>query len=138
MIIRKATISDIDECTAICRIKEFEMPGEVYPDAGVLIPSLNQLFFVAEDDGEIIGIILGYFLIRDMVYLDLFTVRDDHRGKKVGKQLLEKFREELKALGVSNYFLIAPTKSNKTINFYRQNGLIEGSQYTLFSESITK
>ena len=106
------------------------------PDAKSFEQSLNQIFLVAEEENKIIGLILGYKLTKEFVYLDLLTVNKDFRGKKIGEQLLKAFRNELRNLNLKDYFLIAPSFNEKTLNFYRKNGLIEGKQYTLFCEKV--
>ena len=136
MQIRKAVLADIDQCVSLCRIEAFKMPGDIYPDKDVLIPSLNQVFLVAEEKGEILGLIVGYFLLRKIVYIDMLTVDEKHRGRNIGSKLVKAIREEFKNIGVESFWLIAPTKSENTLAFYRKNGLTEGGQYTFFSEGI--
>ena len=136
MIIRKAELKDVKQCEEISNIPEFRMPNGDMPDAKSFEQSLNQIFFVAEENNQIVGLILGYKLTKEFVYLDLLTVHNDFRGKKIGEQLLIEFRNELKNQNMKQYFLIAPSFNEKTLNFYRKNGLIEGKQYTLFCEDV--
>jgi len=136
MNIRKAELKDIKQCEKISEIPEFKMPNGDMPTANSFEQSLNQIFLVAEENNQIIGLILGYKLTKKFVYLDLFTVNQKFQGKKIGKQLLLAFRNELRNLNIKQYFLIAPSFNEKTLKFYRKNGLIEGKQYTLFCENI--
>jgi len=136
MNIRKAGLKDVEQCAEISKIPEFEMPNGNMPDANSFEQSLNQIFLVAEENNQIIGLILGYKLTKEFVYLDLLTVNKDFQGKKIGEQLLLAFRNELRNLNMKEYFLIAPSFNEKTLNFYRKNGLLEGKQYTLFCEKI--
>ena len=136
MIIRKAELKDAVECERLSNISEFKMPNGDVPDADSFKKSIDKIFFVAEDNNKVIGLILGYKLIDDFVYLDLFTVDSNYRGKNIGQKLLFRFRDELKKQFVKQYFLIAPTHNEKTLNFYRKNGLTEGKQYTLFCEDM--
>ena len=136
MNIRKAELRDVKQCEEISQIPEFKMPTGEMPDAKSFEQSLNQIFLVAEEENQIIGLILGYKLTKEFVYLDLLTVNKDFRGKKIGEQLLMTFRNELRNLNLKDYFLIAPSFNEKTLNFYRKNGLIEGKQYTLFCEKV--
>lgn len=134
--IRKAHKEDIEDCVGLSRIDEFKLPDGKYPDAEYFELALDKIFFVAEEDGKIIGLIVGYPLDKKSVYLDLLTVHKDARGKNLGKRLLDEFRKELKKKGLKDYFLIAPNSNEKTLNFYRKNGLKEGKRYTLFMESL--
>lgn len=136
MKIRKAELKDVKQCEEISQISEFKVPTGEMPDAKSFEQSLNQIFLVAEEENQIIGLILGYKLTKEFVYLDLLTVNNDFRGKKIGEQLLMAFRNELRNLNLKDYFLIAPSFNEKTLNFYRKNGLIEGKQYTLFCEKV--
>jgi N-acetylglutamate synthase-like GNAT family acetyltransferase len=136
MIIRKATISDVKQCETISRITEFQMTDGEFPDFKTFEQSLNHIFLVAEEKDKIVGLILGYYLTKELVYLDLFTVIQAYRDKNIGTKLLNTFRIELKKLSIKNYFLIAPSLNKKTLRFYRKNGLAEGKQYTLFSQMI--
>jgi len=136
MNIRKAELKDIKQCEKISKIREFEMPTGEMPDAKSFELSLNQIFLVAEEKNKIIGLILGYKLTKEYIYLDLFTVHKDFRNKKIGTQLLTAFRNELRNLNYKDYFLIAPSFNKKTLNFYSKNGLIKGEQYTLFCEKV--
>ena len=92
MIIRKAELKDIKQCEKISHIKEFKMPYGDFPDTKSFEQSLNQIFLVAEENNQIIGLILGYKLTKKSVYLDLITVHNDFRDKKIGKQLLLEFK----------------------------------------------
>lgn len=137
MTIRKAELKDIEECKNIADIREFQMPNGNTPDLKYFKQSLNQIFLVAESNNQIIGLILGFNLTNEVVYLDLFTTHKDFRGKKAGTQLLIAFQNQLKIQGVKQYFLIAPSFNQRTLNFYRKNGLSEGKkQYTLFSQDL--
>jgi ribosomal protein S18 acetylase RimI-like enzyme len=136
MIIRKAELKDVKQCEEISNIKEFKMPNGDVPEAKYFEQSLNNIFFVAEEEKKILGLILGTKLTKEFVYLDTLTVRKEARGKKIGEKLLNVFRDELKKQKVKQYFLIAPSFNEKTLNFYRKNGLLEGKQYTLFCEDL--
>lgn len=136
MNIRKAELKDINQCVEISKIPEFKTPTGELPGVKSFEQSLNQIFLVAEEENKIMGLILGYELTEELIYLDLLTVKKEFRGKKIGEKLLMAFRNELRNLNYKDYFLIAPSFNKKTLNFYRKNGLIEGKQYTLFCDKL--
>jgi ribosomal protein S18 acetylase RimI-like enzyme len=136
MRIRKARAKDISQCVALSNITEFKMPSGEVPDAKGFRQSLGNLFLVAEIDSKVVGLILGYSLTKDVVYLDLLTVHADFRGEKIGQHLIKAFRDQLKKLKYKEYFLIAPTFNKKTLEFYMKNGLKKGKEYTLFSDKV--
>ena len=88
MIIRKAIKSDLKQCEKLSAIDEFQMPDGSFPDVKFFELSLNKIFLVAEEKGKVVGLILGYSLTKELVYLDLLTVKENQRGKNVGAKLL--------------------------------------------------
>ena len=136
MIIRKAELKDVKQCGDISDIEEFRMPNGDVPDARLFEQSLGKIFFVAEEDNRVIGLILGYKLTKEFAYLEVLVVHNAFRGKKIGEQLLLAFRNELKNQDVEQYFLIVPSSSERVLNFYRKKGLSEGKQYTLFCDDM--
>lgn len=75
----------------LSQIPEFKLPDGSFPDARSYELSLHQIFFVAEEDDKILGLILGYKLTTEFVYFDLLAVSPDARGKKIGSQLMSAF-----------------------------------------------
>lgn len=137
IIIRNAEEKDINQCAEMSNIEEFRLPDGAAPDEECLKGSLNQIFLVAEENGIILGYIIGYKRTPEEAYLDLLTTNKQHRGKGVGTKLIQEFRKELKTQGVKSYFLFAPTNNIKTIEFYKKNGLITNKKrYAAFCETI--
>ena len=103
MNIRKANAKDIPECVPLCQIPEFEEPSGEFPDEESLTKALNHIFLVAEEDNKIIGLIQGFILTENEVYLDLLTIKKEHRNKNIGSQLIQAFRKELKKEGIKEF-----------------------------------
>lgn len=75
---------------------------------------------VAEEN-EIIGCI---YIINDEWFGGVFrlAVKECHRGKDVGKQLLEKAEQYLKSKGHSQIMLFVNNKFDKLIEWYKKQG----------------
>ncbi|MGM5479863.1 MAG: GNAT family N-acetyltransferase [Nanobdellota archaeon] len=137
MIITPATSKDIEQCVKLSRIPEFQYPTGEFPDKIYFTNALDNIFLVGKKDKDtIVGLIVGYSLTPDLVYLDLLAVSPSFRGKSLGQRLLSSFRKELEKLNIKDYFLIAPSSNEKTLNFYRKNDLVEGKEYTLFCDKV--
>ena len=139
MEIRKAEPRDLPSCVDLSQIKEFKIEGKPLPDKIYLGEALESgIFLVAEEDNKILGFILAFKLTKSNAYLDLLTVSTETRGKGIGKKLILTLKDELNEQGIKDYFLIASTSNEKTLNFYRKNNLTECKNYTVFSDSIKK
>ncbi len=136
MIIRKVTYKDIDECVELSNIQELFSTGDIPPDQDFFIESLDKHFYVAIVNDDIIGLILGFELTKSIVYLDLFTIKNEYRNKGYGNQLMNYFEDELKNVRVRKIFLIAPSFNKKTLDFYRANDFEEGKEYILFEKNL--
>ena len=80
-----------------------------------------DLFIVAELGGEIIGSVLGGFDgRRGMVYH--LAVRKDHRGKGIGRQLMQALEERLRSKGCLKYYLLVTKTNEEAISFYESLG----------------
>jgi ribosomal protein S18 acetylase RimI-like enzyme len=134
--IRLATLDDCARCAELSRIEELR-PGD-----GEFISELyfrgfldsDELFFVAEAEGVVIGFILGERMKGSVANLGLLTVSEDCRGLGVGKELLRAFRDQCDVLGLRYLFLYAPLFNEDTLAFYSRQGFIQGKSYAQFVE----
>ncbi len=81
-------------------------------DGFLLLRSLSELyekvrdFWVAEKDGEIIGICGFHSVWGDLAEVRSLVVKKDFRGKGIGKAILEKGEKELKEIGFKKVFTL--------------------------------
>tara|TARA_Y100000310_G_scaffold345831_1_gene470782 strand:- start:4029 stop:4448 length:420 start_codon:yes stop_codon:yes gene_type:complete len=137
MNLRKAESKDIPKCITLSKIEEFVLPGNLYPDQEYFETSIEKgIFLVAEENNEVIGLAVGFQLTKTYGFLDLLTVAESHRSKKVGESLINTFRKEMKSKGIKSYSLISPSNNPRSVNFYRKQNLKEGEQYTLFLDDM--
>jgi ribosomal protein S18 acetylase RimI-like enzyme len=81
------------------------------------------LFFVAEDNHEIIGtVIAGFDGHRGWLYS--LAMLPQHRRKGIGTQLVKKAIEELKKLGCLKVNLQINSDNTEVVEFYKKNGFL--------------
>lgn len=89
-----------------------------------------KLCFVAEEDGEIVGSIMGGFDGR-RGHLYHLVVKTDHRKNGLGKKLVEAVDEELTSMGVHEVDLIAFASNITGNEFWEKRGflMLDGRNY---------
>ncbi len=82
---------------------------------------------VAEEDGKVVGFVLGvlfigeYGISRDTATLDTIAVDPAHQRKGIGKQLINEFLEHLRALGVRKASTLVDSNDPKMTRFFTEN-----------------
>jgi ribosomal protein S18 acetylase RimI-like enzyme len=84
-----------------------------------LIHNHEELSFVFEEDGEIIGRIVGY-IHWDHLQVDLFCVNDDVQSKGIGSILLGHMEEIARAENC--HYVLLETMSFNAPRFYEKHG----------------
>ncbi len=79
-------------------------------------------FWLAIDNGEIVGTIGLMKIDKDWGALKKFFVRADHRSKKVGLALYEALLDFAKDKGYRHIILDTPSVATKSHNFYERAG----------------
>ncbi len=80
-----------------------------------------DLFLVAEDDGKLIGTVIGGFDGRRGLIYHL-AVDHAHRRRGIGKMLMDEVEKRLKAKGCLRCYLLVKDDAREAIRFYRQLG----------------
>jgi ribosomal protein S18 acetylase RimI-like enzyme len=124
------------------RIREFQYP-EDYPstrrlwenagpgiqlrrsdDPGEVQKKLQRdpdLFLVGEEDGKIIGTVLGGFDgRRGMVYH--LAVDDQYRNQGIGEMLMDELERRLKEKGCIRCYLLVTVENESAVRFYEKRG----------------
>jgi len=80
-----------------------------------------ELFIVAEEDGRLVGTVLGgYDGRRGIVYH--LAVAVDRRRQGIGKALMEALEERMRALGCYKYYLLVTRNNHAAAHFYEGLG----------------
>ena len=88
----------------------------------------KKFHILAEEKGEIIGILIGYTTFSE-IYVDDLVVHENYRKQGIGRMLLQKLEEHFEGKNYSNINLVtnefqAPDFYNKcgyTLEFVRKN-----------------
>lgn len=92
----------------------------------------NTFTMVADEDGEIIGLCMGTLRkspqtpvvkTRTTVLLDAIAVRQDYRGKGLGKRLYIEAQTYAREHGAESIELMAWAFNQSAINFYQHMGM---------------
>ena len=80
-----------------------------------------ELFIVAEQDGQIIGAVMGgYDGRRGLMYH--MAVAHSHRRRGVATRMQEELEVRLRALGCLKYYLLVTHDNSDALAFYQENG----------------
>jgi ribosomal protein S18 acetylase RimI-like enzyme len=81
-----------------------------------------DLFLVAEEDGQVVGAVLGgYDGRRGIVYH--LAVRQDQRNRGVGRSLMQELETRLRDKGCSKYYLLVTRDNPQAVEFYENMGV---------------
>lgn len=134
-MIRYAKAKDLQRCAALSRIEELQTPEGDYPSAGYLKAFLGKgLFLVAEENKKVLGYIAGEALNGKTAYLNCLAVDAKERGKGIGTMLLAAFKKRARNKA-RMIFVFAPKSNQRSMRFYKKNGLVKGKEYVFFSKS---
>lgn len=121
MKIRDVTEEDLSLCQTLLRIPEFTLADGSYPDVCFLKKYLEPDYFLAaEQNGEIVGCIVGERLKANYTVVWYLAVREDQRGNGLGKGLLAEYERRAKLNGLEWVFLQAPLTFSETVEWYRR------------------
>jgi len=118
MKIRKGKMSDSKGCFSLCK-QDKDTYWKVN-DFQKSVRDKDVVFLVAEENGEIIGYVLGFVVPTKRIEAMVHETRVDknQRGKKIGTKLVDAFCKELFQLGVKTiYAEIEP----ELLKFYRDS-----------------
>lgn len=93
------------------------------------IQSDDAIFLVAEDNGRLVGFLMGTIYPRPKArksmkpaVLDEIFVSQGYRNKGVGKELIEKFQDWARGKGANKLRVSTHHKNEEAIKFYREFG----------------
>lgn len=96
IIIRKPTVNDVPAMTEL--INYYADKGKMLKKSLYKVYTILQDFFVAEDNGKIVGCVALSVLWSDLGEIISLAVDEQYLGKGIGRTLINKCIEEAKAL----------------------------------------
>lgn len=102
--------------------------GDAYEKVGQFIDHLESdtcVGFAAFDGDELCGFVWAYphqFREEQRMYVSEIRVREDYRGRGIGRELLEKVEERARELGICALYLHAEVDNPDAIRFYESQG----------------
>ena len=137
--VRKATKGDIASIVELSKIAELKTAAGGFISESYFKEFMDEagIVYVAEDNDDIVGYVLGEPMKGKLANLGLLSVHKDRRGEGIGKMLLEAFREACDERGLTFILLYAPQFNENTLEFYRKAGFTEGKAHVMFVEDRT-
>lgn len=98
-------------------VRRSDEPGEIQKK----LQRDPDLFLLAEQEGQVVGTVLGGFDgRRGMVYH--LAVRVEYRLRGIGDALMEELERRLKQKGCIRYYLMVTSDNQEAIRFYEKRG----------------
>jgi ribosomal-protein-alanine N-acetyltransferase len=120
--IRRMTIDDLDAVTAI-EEATFAIPWSRESFRQELTRNAVARYLVAEEDGKILGY-AGAWVILDESHITNIAVREEARGRGIGKKLTAELLQILSNLGASYATLEVRVSNERAQNLYKSLGFI--------------
>ena len=98
----------------------------------------NNLIFVAEINGKIVGYLAGNILeeisysVETFAELDNMYIDTNYRGYGIGSKLINEFKNYCKNIGIENIKVTAYSENKQAINFYMKNGFQDYNTTLIF------
>jgi predicted N-acetyltransferase YhbS len=103
-----------------------------------LVQSTDRLptSLVAEEDGAVVGFVMGELLIGEYgisqaATLDTIGVDPDYQHKGIGEQLVKEFMDHLKALGAQTINTLVDSNDSRMMHFFGANQFIPSKTINL-------
>jgi ribosomal protein S18 acetylase RimI-like enzyme len=137
MKIRKAKLADAKKCITLTKTPEFIFPGDDKFVEKYLADFIKKgIFYVAEDNSEIIGFISAQITLGKELWIDMISVKHDKRGAGTGTKLIKFVLQLAKKKGMKMVFLDAPAFNKKTLRFYKKIGLKKEKKFIWFTKEF--
>ena len=111
-----------------CSCLEHYTYDQAYEKIGDLIAHLNTntcVAYGAFEENEIVGYIWAYphqFREEERMYISEISIREEYRGRGIGRELIFLIEKRAKELGFHALYLHAEAESLDALRFYESNG----------------
>ncbi len=126
VILRKMTMSDVEQVIAIDQIS-FSLPWPVSSFRYELNENLASRCWVAELDGRIAAMLVGWFIV-DEIHIATIATHPDFRKQGIGEKLLTHALQSAKTEGAVSSFLEVRENNTAAIAMYQKFGYVESGR----------
>ncbi|HET9905574.1 MAG TPA: ribosomal protein S18-alanine N-acetyltransferase [Anaerolineales bacterium] len=123
LLIRKMTLDDLDQVTAIDRVS-FSLPWPERSFRFDLTDNPASRCWVAELDGKVVGMIVSWLIV-DEVHVATIATHPEYRRRGIAKRLLTHTLQHLKEEGAQSSFLEVRASNFAAQDMYRKFGYEE-------------
>ena len=121
-------------------LEEGKLYDEVWEDRENLRRKVGrdpESILLAIDDNKIIGCV---FIVEDgwNAFIWRLSVREKYRKQGVGKMLMEKAEEIIKARGIKESSIFVNAQNDSLKQWYRQRGYLQTSDYTFTYKKLSE
>jgi GNAT superfamily N-acetyltransferase len=149
IIIRKAVETDSEKVWMLMRdlavfekyIDVFAITPEIVKESGFGKNPPDFYCIVAEDNCEIVGILVYYFLPyttqnRPAIYMKELYVNDQYRGAQIGEKLMIELKKEAELNNCKQIKWTVACWNDKGKNFYEHLGAKENTEWINYEWSV--
>ncbi len=138
----QATLAQANEISALCATMGYEAtPREVRDRLEKILSHDDHRFFVANNDGQIVGFCHGYLRILaevpEAIEIGGLAVSDSAQGKGVGRSLVAAVEEWAREMGIKTVVLSSNIKRTEAHDFYKHVGYTTQKQQYAFHKDIS-
>ncbi len=121
-------------------LEEGKLYDEVWEDRENLRRKVGrdpESILLAIDDNKIIGCV---FIVEDgwNAFIWRLSVREKYRKQGVGKMLMEKAEEIIKARGIKESSIFVSAQNDDLRQWYKQRGYLQTSDYTFMYKELSE
>jgi GNAT superfamily N-acetyltransferase len=139
MSIRKAELKDAPYITRL--LDQLDYPGSddfIREKMKAILSNLNEELLVYETEGKVVGFIIVTFLTQlglkgDIARIGYFSVDENYRNKRIGKQLEEYIEQLAKAKHCDRIEVHCHERRKEAHKFYYRQGYFESPKYLMKS-----
>jgi ribosomal-protein-alanine N-acetyltransferase len=126
VILRKMTLDDVEQVVAIDRMS-FSLPWPTSSFHYELTDNSASRCWVAELDGRIVAMLVGWFIV-DEIHIATIATHPDFRKQGIGEKLLSFTLKSAKDEGAVSSFLEVRENNDAAIMMYRKFGYVESGR----------
>lgn len=115
VVVRKATLDDVESIYTL--IEHYAERGIMLPRSRAVLERAIDTFYVAEDEGRIVGIGSLFRLGEELVEIRSLGIDEHYKGRGIGTKLVDKLVEEARTNGFRHVMALT-----YEVRFFEKNG----------------